>query len=82
MEKIIALKGNKELSSIWHFIKLAHRIHPGYIPLAIMSAVAGSITPFVNIITTRYIINELTSTKRVEWLILYISILVVGNAVM
>ncbi len=82
MEKIIALKGNKELSSIWHFIKLAHRIHPGYIPLAIMSEVAGSITPFVNIITTRYIINELTSTKRVEWLILYISILVVGNAVM
>lgn len=82
MKKIPALKENRNLSAIWHFIKLAHRIHPGYIPLAILSAAAGSVTPFVNIITTRYMINELTGAKRMEQLILYISILVAGNAVM
>ncbi len=78
----MALKENKSLSAIWHFLKLADRLHSGYIPLAIMSAAAGSITPFLSIITTRYLINELTGAKRMEQLILYISILVVGNAVM
>lgn len=82
MNKMKALKENKSLSAIWHFIKLAHHIHSGYIPLAIMSAAAGSVTPFVSIITTRYMINELTGSKRMEQLILYITILVVGNAVM
>lgn len=81
-EKRMALKENKGLSAIWHFIKLAHQIHSGYIPLALISAVAGSITPFVNIIAARYIINELTGAKRMKWLVLYISILAVGNAVM
>lgn len=82
MKKIPALKANKGLSAIWHFIKLAHRIHPGYTPLAIVSAVVGSLSPLLNILMTRHIINELVSTKRTDWLFFYISILITGNAVM
>ena len=71
---------NRELSAIWHFIKLAHRIHSGYISLAVSSAVLGAIAPFLGIIMPRYILNELVGAGRSDRLALYIGILIVGNA--
>ena len=38
-----------EIQAVWHFLKLAHRIHPGYIPLAVMSALLGALAPFPGI---------------------------------
>jgi ATP-binding cassette subfamily B protein/ATP-binding cassette subfamily C protein len=70
------------MSAIWHFIKLAHRIRPSYTPLAALSAVLSSVTPFVNIVMPRYILNELIGLKRTDKLIIYVSILIIGNAVL
>lgn len=70
----------KSFTAIGHFIRLAHKIHPGYTPLAVLSAVFHAAAPFLNILMPRYILNELVGLQRVDRLILYIGILIVGNA--
>lgn len=72
----------KSFTAIGHFIRLAHKIHPGYTPLAVLSAVFHAAAPFLNILMPRYILNELVGLQRVDRLILYIGILIVGNALL
>ncbi len=72
----------EELLSIWHFIKLAHRIHPGYIPLAALGAALDAARPFLGIVMPRYILNELMGAGRRDRLILYVCVLIAGNAVL
>lgn len=71
----------KELSAISQFIKLARRLCPDYIPLAVVSALVDAAGPFPGIIMPGYILNELTGAGRTGRLILYIGILTVGNTV-
>lgn len=72
----------KSFTAIGHFIRLAHKIHPGYTPLAVLSAVFHAAAPLLNILMPRYILNELVGLQRVDRLILYIGILIVGNALL
>ena len=69
------------LPTIWHFIKLSHRIYPGYLPLAIASAALGAIAPFPGIVLPGCILDELTGPGRRERLLLYIAALALGNAI-
>ncbi len=69
------------LPVIWHFIKLSHRIYPGYLPLAIASAALGAIAPFPGIVLPGCILDELTGPGRRERLLLYIAALALGNAI-
>lgn len=70
----------RSLSAIWHFIRLGYRIHPGYFPLALLSAVLGALSPFLGIVMPRYILNELVGERRVQRLVLWVTILIFGNA--
>lgn len=62
-----------------HFLKLTHKISKGYIPLMILTAVFGSISPFLTIIMPKYIIDELLGEKRVKWFVSYVLLLILGN---
>lgn len=64
-----------------HFLKLTHKITKGYIPLLIVTAVFGSVAPFLAIIMPKYIIDELLGEKRVKWFVCYVLLLILGNFV-
>ncbi len=70
----------KDLSVVWHFIKLIQRISPSYILVAVVSAALGSIAPFLNILMPRAIINELMAEQRMNQLMLFVAVLIIGNA--
>jgi ABC-type multidrug transport system fused ATPase/permease subunit len=70
-----------DLKVLSHFLKLTHKISKGYIPLMIVTAVFGSVAPFLAIIMPKYIIDELLGAKRVKWFISYVLLLILGNFV-
>ncbi len=70
----------RSLSAIWHFIRLGYRIYPGYFPLAVLSAVTQALSPFLGIVMPRYILNELVGERRIQQLVLWVAILILGNA--
>lgn len=80
MKKRGIMKYRDEMSAIWHFIRLAYRIHPGYFPLAVLSAALGAISPFLGIVMPGCILNELAGPGRARQLVLYVSLLIGGNA--
>lgn len=82
MEKGDISKFPEYMVAIGHFMKLAHQIHPGYMPLAMATALSGAAFPFLNIIMSRYLLNELVGEKSIDRLILYAGILVIGNALL
>ncbi len=65
-----------------HFLKLTHRIKKSYIPLTVLSAVFGAITPFLSIIMPKFIIDELLGQKRSLYFFVYIIILILGNGIL
>jgi ATP-binding cassette subfamily B protein/ATP-binding cassette subfamily C protein len=53
-----------------------------YIPLLFSAAIFKAISPFLNIIMPKFIIDELIGEKRIEILILYVAITVLGNGLL
>lgn len=62
-----------------HYLSLAHKMSKTYIPLLCITAIIKSLSPFLNIIMPKFILDELIGEKRVEILVLYVSITVLGN---
>ena len=62
-----------------HFLKLAQKMSKTYIPLLYGSAIIKALSPFLNIIMPKFIIDELMGEKRINQLILYVAITIVGN---
>lgn len=65
-----------------HFLKLSHIISKSYIPLMVISAVFQAASPFPGIILPKYIIEELMGKQRFWLLVLYVSVLILGNGVL
>ncbi|ETT48453.1 ABC transporter ATP-binding protein [Paenibacillus sp. FSL P4-0338] len=63
------------------YIQLIKGLSKNYFILVILSALVQTAQPFVNIIMLRFIIDELTVYKVASQLIMYISIMVIGNLV-
>lgn len=80
MKKGMESERKQRLSAIWQFIQLAYRIHPGYFPLAALSAALRALWPFLGILMPRYLLNELMGARRTGRLLVLISVLVAGNA--
>ncbi|MHA6529496.1 ABC transporter ATP-binding protein [Paenibacillus sp. BAC0078] len=78
MNPFPALK--KEWSVTIYFWKLVHSMSKSYIPLMFLTSLCSSLLPFLNIIVPKYMINELTGAGREAQIILWIGILVAGNA--
>ena len=65
-----------------HYLMLAHKMSKTYIPLLCSTAIIKSLSPFLNIIMPKFILDELIGAKRVEILILYVAITVMGNGLL
>lgn len=65
-----------------HFLKLTHKIKRSYIPLTVLSAMFGAVTPFLAIIMPKFIIDELLGEKRSIYFLVYVIILIFGNALL
>ncbi len=72
--------GIKDSLRILHyFLKLTHRVYKQYIPTLLLSSFFKAITPFINIIIPKYIIDELLGQQRVEAFVPLIGALITGN---
>ncbi|MHB1627648.1 MAG: ABC transporter ATP-binding protein [Bacilli bacterium] len=58
----------------WRGIKVVHRLEPHIIPVTLGLAVLTSFSPFINIVTTALIIDELLGAKSVPRLAFYVGI--------
>jgi ABC-type multidrug transport system fused ATPase/permease subunit len=69
----------KDLETTLYFLKLAHRISKSYIPILLLSSIFKAVTPFINIILPKFIIEELLGPQRIDRFLLLVSIIVIGN---
>lgn len=72
----------KDIAISIHFLKLTHGISKSYIPMLIISSVFKALTPFINIIIPKFIIDELTDQKRIKVFITLVLIIIIGNFIL
>lgn len=76
-DKKISLKN--DLGIVIYILKKAHKISKTYIPILFLSSIFKAMTPFINIIMPKFIIDELLGKQRIEVFISLVSIIIVGN---
>lgn len=72
----------KDVNTAAHFLRLTHKISKAYIPILIVSSIFKALTPFINIIMPKYIIDELIGQKRIQIFIVLVLITIVGNFIL
>ncbi len=72
----------KDLRIAFHFLRLAGSMSKTYIPLIYISAVIKSLTPFLNIIMPKFIIDELMGEQRIARLAIYVGATILGNCIL
>lgn len=75
------MKIRKTLSVCAYFYKLAWKQKPVYFILIILQSIQISAAPFINILFPKYLIDELLGKKRVDYIIIYVLCIVVGNLI-
>lgn len=65
-----------------YFLKLTNKLSPTYIRKTFIASIFKALTPFLNIIIPKLIIDELVDAKRINILFLYVGILGVGNLIL
>ncbi|GEM_PF-12508 len=78
-ERPLGLK--KDFNTAIHFLKLTCGISKTYIPVLIISSVFKALTPFINIIIPKFIIDELTNEKRIRICIALVLIIIALNLI-
>ncbi len=66
--------------TIKYFFPIAWKIHKGYFFCAALQAVTNALTPFVGIIMTPLIIDELLGGRDISRLIIYAAAIVIGDS--
>ncbi|MBW9157712.1 ABC transporter ATP-binding protein/permease [Clostridium sp. FP2] len=79
-DRLAGLK--KDFEIMRYFLKLSSKMSKSYIPVLCSSAIFKAITPFINIIMPKFIIDELLGQKRVNVFIMLVSIIVVANGIL
>lgn len=69
----------KEFSTAIYFLKLTYGISKSYIPTLVLLSMIKALWPFINIIMPKFIIDELLGQKRINTLIIIVTIIIVGN---
>ncbi|MEA4812024.1 MAG: ABC transporter ATP-binding protein [Anaerolineaceae bacterium] len=67
------------MKSIWRLLKLSHSQGLGMTGWLLFSALVSGLSPMVNIIMPKYILDELLRARRLEMLASYVVILGLGN---
>lgn len=70
----------KMLHTILYFYRVAIHYRPTFILVILLTVIFNAITPFVNIIMPKLIIDELLGAKEINRLIGYVCLLAVGNS--
>lgn len=65
-----------------YFFKLTNNLSKTYIPKTIFASIFKALTPFLNIIMLKLVIDELMGDKDVNKLIFYVGILAIGNLIL
>ena len=73
------LEINKDFNTVIYFLGLIHGISKSYIPMLILSSTLKSLTPLVNIIIPKFIIDELINQRRMEVFITLVITIIIGN---
>ncbi|GAA0788175.1 ABC transporter ATP-binding protein [Hathewaya limosa] len=76
-KSIAQLKKNIKISR--YILKLAHGISKTYIPTLVISSIFKAITPFINIIMPKFIIDELMGQKRIKIFIALVLVTIIAN---
>lgn len=79
-DRVSGLK--KDFNTVLRFLKLTHGISRSYIPVLIMSSIFKALTPFINIIVPKFIIDELIGKKRVEVFITLVIVVIASNFIL
>lgn len=79
-QKFSAIKN--DLGIIKHFLKIAHRLDGKFIPMVLISSLFKAATPLINIIMPKYIIEELMTGRRINVIVMFILITIVGNFIL
>ncbi|MDF2543347.1 MAG: putative transporter [Herbinix sp.] len=75
------MKGiQRDIKIAGHYLRIANQISKSYLPLLIIASVIKAISPFLNIIMPKYIIDEAIGSQRPERFVLYIGTIILGNA--
>lgn len=70
------------IKTIKYFVPIAWKVKKAYFFLMIINLFANAALPFVDIILLPLIIDELINARRPEIVIIYISVLVLGDAIL
>lgn len=81
MKKIFTGEIKKNLEVLKYFLKKVRSISKSYLPILILSSFFKSVSPFLNIIIPKFIIDELLNKQRTEVFVLLIALLIGGNFV-
>ena len=73
---------NIAVKSLRFFIPIAWREKKSYFILMMINLISNSVLPFVDILVLPMIIDELIRGRRVERVVTYVAILVLGNALL
>ncbi len=69
-----------DLGIVRRFLALTHKIDGRFIPLVAIGSVIKAVTPFINVIMPKFIIDELMGQQRVDVFIQLVTITIIGNA--
>lgn len=69
------------LKGFWFLLKYSWRFSKAYVFYIFFSQIISSLIPMVGIILPKFIIDELLGQKRVEYLMIFIAILVGYNLI-
>ena len=79
-DRLAGLK--KDFEIMRYFLKLSSKMSKSYITVLCLSAIFKAVTPFINIIMPKFIIDELLGQKRANVFIMLVSIIVVANGIL
>lgn len=71
-----------DLKIVLYVYKLAHRLCKSYLPLVISSSFVTAIQPLINLMMLKFVIDELTGTKRIPYFIGLVGIAMSANFIL
>lgn len=73
---------NTKFGILKYFFKLTNELSKSYIPKSFVASIFKALSPFLNIIMPKLIIDELLGAKSINNLIFYVGVLGIGNLVL
>jgi len=70
----------KDANTIFRLFKIIHEIKANFMPLSILQSIPKVSVLIINTILPKYIIDEMFEMKRWEFLLVYIMVLILSNA--